>query len=119
MLISEIKNKEVRERAKFYARTMPYACEWRRNKQILYEAFYWSETDEGFEFWSAVNNGEEIDLPTTIPAEFDMPRLPAGWCYTREFRKSIKGVDYIYCDGKVVLSRGQELEYPIVVRISE
>lgn len=51
--------------------------------------------------------------------EMKMPILPLGWHYTGEYRKSIKGVDYIYCDGKVVLSRGQELAYPIVVRISE
>lgn len=114
MLISEIKNKEVRERAEFYARTIG-----RRNEQILGAAFYWCRTDEGLAFWMAVDNGEEIDLPTTVHAEFDMPRLPAGWRYTREYRKSIKGVDYIYCAGKVVLSRGQEMEYPIVTRVSE
>lgn len=117
MLISEIKNKEVRARAEYYARTMPDACDGEGDKNVLDESFSWSETDEGSAFWRAVDDGEEIDLPPTVPALFDMPRLPAGWRYTREYRKSIKGVDYIYCDGKVVLSRGQEMEYPIVRKV--
>lgn len=116
MLISEIKNKDVRARAEYYARTMPDACDGEGNKADLDEAFRWDDTPEGFKFWESVFNGKDIDA-AIVPMK--MPTLPPGWFYSGEYRKSIKGVDYIYCDGKVVLSRGQELAYPIVVRISE
>lgn len=120
MLISEIKNKEVRELAEhYYARTMPDACGGNGNKEILEDAFCWSETQEGYDFWNAIDDGLDLELPPTVIVEMKMPRLPPGWRHTGEYRKSIKGVDYIYCCGKVVLSRGQEMEYPIVVRIAE
>lgn len=118
MLISEIKNKEVRELAEYYARTMP-GYDGGDGKSVLEYAFDWSETKEGEAFWTAIYGGLDLIVPTTVIAEFDMPRLPLGWTYTREYRKSVEGVDYIYCDGKVVLSRGQQMEYPIVVRICD
>lgn len=120
MLISEIKNKEVRELAEYYARTMPDASfGGTGNKKDLEEAFEWDDTPEGFGFWEQVLYGYNVSVPTTKKVEMKMPILPLGWHYTGEYRKSVKGTDYIYCDGKVVLSRGQELAYPIVVRISE
>lgn len=101
MLISEIKNKEVRERAEFYARTIG-----RRNEQILGAAFYWCRTDDG----------EEIDLPPAVHAKFDMPRLPASWRYTREYRQPVDG-EYYQFHGEVKFCKGRTAGwYPIVER---
>lgn len=122
MLISEIKNKDVRDLA------LLRANQERENFLLppidsldvpLIRAFSWSDSEEGHYFWVAINEGSDLAPPTTIRVQMDMPRLTDGWRYTGEFRKSVKGVDYIYCDGKVVLSRGQALEYPIVTRVSK
>lgn len=114
MLISEIKNKEVRERAEFYARTTPGYYHELSDKNDLFEAFLWPDTDEGSDFWARVNSGEEIDLPPTVPAEFDMPRLPVRWRYTREYRQPLDGEYYFFC-GEVKHCKGRTAGwYPIV-----
>lgn len=116
MLISEIKNKEVRELAEFYARTMPSACFGEGNKNVLDEAFFWRDTAEGHDFWSSVDDGEEINLPPTVPAKLDMPRLPVGWRYTGQYRQPIDGEYYFYC-GEVKHCKGRTAGwYPIVER---
>jgi len=58
MLISEIKDKELRELAEL--RTSEY---YRYKKPFLLSvAFDWRQTDEGYDFWSKVNNGNITEL---------------------------------------------------------
>lgn len=114
MLISEIENKEVRERAEFYARTMPAADRGKGDKSVLGGAFYWYDTTEGHDFWDSVDDGEDMSLPKAAPTEFDMPRLPASWRYTGQYRQPIDGEYYFYC-GEVKHCKGRTAGwYPIV-----
>lgn len=117
MLISEIKNKEVRELAEHYARNRR-ASYLGGDKTDLCDAFTWDKTTEGYKFWRTINDGAERELPPTVPAEFDMPRLPPGWKYTRKIRQANPG-EFILYRGEIKEARGQAGEYPIVVRISE
>ena len=126
MLISEIPFKRVRGAAEKNVRDLPPYNPWVKDRSHLEWAFDWSKTPEGEDFWCLVDDKEWESAAILMPNLFGgqivkiaMPPLPLGWRYTGEYRKSVKGVDYIYCDGKVVLSRGQELEYPIVTRVSE
>lgn len=134
MLISEIPFKKVRELAEHYAQTMPpMVCEG--NRDDLEEAFDWVDTPEGYYFWQYIHDGQPEIAKSLRPDLFDkeegqpaktanqivpmhMPPLPDKWIYTGEYRRPRKG-EYILINGKVRVSRGQEMAYPIVVREPE
>lgn len=131
MLISEIPFKKVRELA-----------ERLNNKGAdpkgvrIVHAFCWSAAPGGDWFWSAVNHAQWEQAKAILPQLFDeqeegqatktanqivtmhMPPLPDKWIYTGEYRRPHKG-EFILINGKVRVSSGQEMAYPIVVREPE
>jgi len=66
MKIKDIKDKEIRERAESYS-VQAQTC-----SEYLNDAFYWSETVEGYDYWFRVNNGEQ---PTTEEVKKYKPTL--------------------------------------------
>lgn len=115
MLISEIKNKEVRELAEHYARTMDGAFGCESDKDKLVQAFDWDVTQEGGEFWEEVYEGRDPAIPPNVSVLSDLPRLPTGWKYTRAYRQPNRG-EYIMYQGEVKQARGQKGWYHIVAR---
>lgn len=133
MLISEIPFKKVRELAESHAKTMPLAVKG-GDKKDLGEAFDWSDSQEGSYFWHLIYKNLWEPAKDLKPQLFDeeaqqvktanqiapmhMPPLPDKWIYTGEYRRPHKG-EFILINGKVRVSRGQEMAYPIVVRITD
>lgn len=131
MLISEIPFKKVRELAERLNDTGEPS-----NEVPVGAAFDWMDAPLGIDFWFAVSNAQWEQAKAIWPQLFDeheegqpvktanqivpmhMPPLPDKWIYTGEYRKPHKG-EYILINGKVRVSRGQEMAYPIVAREAE
>lgn len=130
MLISEIPFKKVRELAERLSNITA-------DQEIeIVDAFSWLDAPGGREFWVAVSYAQWEQAKAIWPQLFDeqeegqpaktanqivpmhMPPLPGKWIYTGEYRRPHKG-EFILIDGKVRISRGQEMAYPIVVREAE
>ena len=76
MKIRDIKNKELRELA--YRRIDKDYCHYNRflKNNELTDAFLWSNTQEGNEFWNEVDDGKKTELPKKSIAEEAFSNIP-------------------------------------------
>ena len=66
MRIEDIKNKEIRERAKYYREHE------KKHSKYLNDAFLWAYTTEGYDYWLRVNNGQQQTTEATEATELSL-----------------------------------------------